>query len=38
MFFDVRVTTRGKVHLLLKDKRQEHKMLKKIRRMKERFQ
>ena len=37
LFYDVRVTKRGKVHLLLRDKREEHKQAKKIRRWKERL-
>ena len=37
LFYDVRVTKRGKVHLLLRDKHEEHKMIKKVRRLKERF-
>lgn len=37
LFYDVRVTKRGKVHLLLRDKREDHKVLKRIRRLKERI-
>lgn len=36
LFFDVRVTTRGKVHLLMRDKRAEKKVLKRLRQERQR--